>query len=83
MQREGAVKKSDAPNASFDEVARGTPPGEKPVVGDADAVQKTTWVVGKGTNPDDADLAAEKTRGRTPSGEATKPPPRGTDGLDR
>jgi hypothetical protein len=74
------VKKSDAPNASFDEVASGTPPGEKPVVGDADAVQKTTWIVGKGTNPNDADLEAERAPERTPQGGPAKPMPRGTHG---
>ena len=44
------MRKSNAPNESFDDESPGTPPGERPVVGDADDVQSTTYVVGKGTD---------------------------------
>ena len=76
------MEKSSAPGSSFGE-SDATPDaaGGPPVVGDADAVQKTTWVVGKGTNPNDRDDVAERTPGLTPSGEATRPMPRGTDGA--
>jgi hypothetical protein len=72
MIQEGAVEKSSAPNNNFEEGARTS--------GDADAVQKTTWVVGKGTNPNDADHEAELAPERTPQGGPAKPMPRGTQG---
>jgi hypothetical protein len=42
-------KSSDGSN-NFDEARQGSPRGE-PVIGDADDVQKTTYVVGQGTDP--------------------------------
>ena len=43
------MQKSTDPNASFDEVPPEAPNGS-PVAGDADAVEKTGYVVGKGTD---------------------------------
>ena len=78
------MEKSSSPGNSFDETAASGTPNAPPVVGDADAVQKTTWVVGKGTDPDAADPENERTPGRTPSGAPPQPASRrGTDGLDR
>jgi len=53
-------KSSDGGN-NFDEAAQGSSRTGKPVIGDADNVQKTTWVVGQGTDPgapDPKDVAA-------------------------
>lgn len=47
-------KSSDGSN-SFDEAMAGNPRTPEPVVGDADNVQKTTYVVGRGTDPDAPD----------------------------
>ena len=45
------MQKSSAPNASFDSDAPGgAADAAPPVAGDADAVEKTTYVVGKGTD---------------------------------
>ena len=78
------MEKSSSPGNSFDETAASGTPNAPPVVGDADAVQKTTWVVGHGTDPADRRPEDEETPGRTPSGAPPyPPPPRGTDGLDR
>lgn len=67
------MQKSSDPNNSFDAV-EGTPPaGGPPPVGGADAVQKTTWVVGEGTDPDKlgaADAADAADAGRAPGGDA-------------
>jgi hypothetical protein len=57
-------KSSDSGN-NFDEARRGSPEGT-PVIGDADDVQKTTYVVGQGTDPrapDPAYAAARVTSG--------------------
>ena len=42
------MQKSNSPGASFDEVPNA--PDGTPTVGDADAVEKTTYTVGKGTD---------------------------------
>jgi hypothetical protein len=58
-------KSSDGSN-SFDEARSGSPRTGEPVVGNADDVQKTTGVVGQGTDPnapDPRDVAA-----RVPAG---------------
>ena len=71
------MEKSSAPGNSFDETAAGG-------AGDADAVQKTGYVVGHGTDPADRRPEDEQERGRTPSGAPPySTPPRGTDGLER
>ena len=78
------MQKSSSPGNSFDETAASGTPDTGPVVGDADAVQKTTWVVGKGTDPGASLPVDEATPGRTPSGAPPQPASRrGTDGLDR
>jgi len=59
-------KSSDGGN-NFDEARAGSPRTGEPVIGDADNVQKTTWVVGQGTNPDAPDprsVAARVPTGR-------------------
>lgn len=44
-------ERSDAPNASFEsDVPGGVADASPPVAGDADAVESTTYVVGKGTD---------------------------------
>ena len=43
-------KSSDGGN-NFDEARSGASRTGEPVIGDADNVQKTTWVVGQGTDP--------------------------------
>ena len=58
-------KSSDGSN-SFDEARAGSPRTGEPVIGDADNVQKTSYVVGQGTDPgapDPRNVAA-----RVPSG---------------
>jgi hypothetical protein len=80
------MERSSSPGNSFEEAAQsaGGTPDAAPVVGDADAVQKTTWVVGHGTDPADTRPEDEAEHGRTPSGAPPyASPPRGTDGLDR
>jgi hypothetical protein len=79
------MQKSTAPNASFDDANPPDGSRQQPVVGDADAVQKTTWVVGKGTD-DRADRIApldpdEGKQGEVNAEERTPPPRRGTSGL--
>ena len=75
------MQKSTAPNASFDSDAPGgAADANPPVAGDADAVEKTTYVVGKGTddranrldpatreNRDERDGLVEDESGRDPS----------------
>jgi hypothetical protein len=57
-------KSSDGGN-NFDE-ARASSPGPEPVVGDADDVPKTTYVVGQGTDPTAPD--PEYAAARVPAG---------------
>jgi hypothetical protein len=82
---ETPMQKSTAPNASFDaDAPGGAADASPPVVGDADAVEKTTYVVGKGTDDratrldpaadNDRDGRVENETGRAPSA------PRGTTG---
>ncbi len=73
------MQKSSAPGSSFPETTPDAP-GGPPLGGGADNVQKTTWVVGKGTNPNDRDERAEETPGETPNAGEARPMPRGTDG---
>ena len=54
-------KSSDGSN-NFDEARTGSPRTGEPVIGDADNVQKTTWVVGRGTDPDAPDPAGPAAR---------------------
>jgi hypothetical protein len=54
-------KSSDGSN-SFDEARSGSPRTGEPVIGDADNVQKTTGVVGRGTDPDAPDPAVASAR---------------------
>jgi len=79
------MQKSSAPNASFDSDAPGgASDASPPLAGDADAVEKTTYVVGKGTDDratrldpavdDDRDGEVENESGRG------APPRRGTTG---
>jgi hypothetical protein len=58
------MQKSTDGGNSFDEAGTGNPRTGQPVIGDADNVQKTTWVVGEGTNPDNPDppIATAKVR---------------------
>jgi hypothetical protein len=58
-------KSSDGGN-NFEEAASGSPRTGKPVIGDADNVQKTTYVVGQGTDPGAPDPA--HVTARVPSG---------------
>ena len=58
------MQKSSSPGNSFDEVPNA--PNGTPVAGDADAVEKTTFTVGKGTDdraqraPDAADPGRDR-----------------------
>ena len=58
-------KSSDGGN-NFDEARTGSPRAGEPVIGDADNVQKTSYVVGHGTNPDAPDPA--NVAARVPTG---------------
>ena len=70
------MQKSTDPNASFDAADE-----NGAVAGDADAVQKTTWVTGKGTD-DRADHVSDK-RGEIGSDADRDPAPRrGTAATD-
>ncbi|MBV9880061.1 MAG: hypothetical protein JO180_06160 [Gemmatirosa sp.] len=66
------MEKSTAPSNSFDETG--------PEAGGADAVEKTTWVVGKGTD-DRADRESSKP-GEVGSDADRDPPPRRGTGAD-
>jgi len=74
------MKKSSAPNASFDTDAPGAPgagTGE-PVLGDADAVQGTTYVVGKGTDERNEQRPAKRSEEEPTQPPRVQPPRRGT-----
>ncbi len=45
------MQKSSSGDNNFDEARAGQPRTEQPVIGDADNVQKTSYVVGRGTDP--------------------------------
>jgi hypothetical protein len=59
-------KSSDGSN-NFDEAAAGNPRSREPVIGDADDVQKTTYVVGQSTDPNAPD--PRNVEARVPSGD--------------
>ena len=80
------MQKSSSPGNSFDETAasQSGKPNTPPLIGDADDVQKTTYVVGKGTDPNAMEPEEGRPSGHTPNG--APPPPglgRGTDGGER
>ena len=78
------MEKSTSPGNSFDETAPSGSPNGPATGADADDVQKTTYVTGKGTNPNAVEPAEGRPSGHTPNG--APPPPglgRGTDGGDR
>jgi hypothetical protein len=58
-------KSSDGSN-SFDEARSGASRSGEPTIGDADNVQKTTWVTGQGTDPSAPDPT--HVTARVPSG---------------
>ena len=79
------MERSSSPGNSFEETAASEAgkPDAPPIVGDADAVQKTTYVVGRGTDPSANQPVDEAAPGRTPSGADPLPASRrGTDDLD-
>jgi hypothetical protein len=67
------MQKSTAPNNSFDENGSGE--------AGADAVQKTTWVVGKGTD-DRANRIAEEPGEVSSASDRDAAPRRGTEGSE-
>jgi hypothetical protein len=77
------MERSSSPGNSFEETAASGAPDSPPVVGDADAVQKTTYVVGHGTDAGDRRPAEEAAPERTASGVPPYDAPRrGTGGPD-
>ena len=61
------MQKSTDGSNNFDEARAGSPRSE-PVVGDADNVQKTSYVTGQGTDPDASAAHGPAATGRTGGG---------------